>query len=57
MPPLLQNLHILTNKAKETYFDEQKAITLKDMGVIKLKEDIIVLNNVTKFHKIQIKTI
>ena len=59
MPLLLQNKHILT-KPKMTYFDEQRAITLEGMVLLwttmELEEDIIILNNVTTFHKIQIKT-
>ena len=41
MPRLLQTLHILTTKAKRHFYEQ----------------DIMVLNNVTKFHKILIKTI
>ena len=42
-------------------FHEQRAITPKRLGaiwtIIELEEDIMVLNNMTIFHKILIKTI
>ena len=40
-------------------FHKQRVITPESMvlTIIKLKEDSVVLNNVTKFHKILIKTI
>ena len=48
--------------SKMINFNEQMAILLKSMTqcaiwtIIELEEDIMVLNNVTKFHKILIKT-
>ena len=46
---------------KTVNFNKQRAITAEKHGaiwtIIELEEDIMVLNNVTKFHKILIKSI
>ena len=46
---------------EQTWFKKQRAITTERHGailtIIELEEDIMVLNNVTKFNKILIKSI
>ena len=51
MPLLMQNLHIITKKAKMKYFDELRAIRHGAIWTIIKLEDMV-LSNVTKIHKI-----
>ena len=60
---LIKTIHLRerTSFKKTVNFNKQRAITAEKHGaiwtIIELEEDIMVLNNVTKFHKILIKSI